>query len=62
MPQDHPSTESTVRRSLTVRIGALVVAVMLAAYIYAYVRVGRQDLLSDNIDWFRTVVSNVLSR
>jgi len=60
MSQIKPSTESTAPRALTVWLGALIVLVMLVAYVIVYVLVSRQEILADNIQWIRTVVARWL--
>ena len=53
--EDQPSLESTARRPLIVWISVLVVGMMFLAYAYVYVRVGRHQILLDNIEWLRAV-------
>ena len=60
MTQGQESTESPAPRPLFALIAVLVVGVMFVAYVYAYIRVNRHELLMDNLEWMRTVVANLL--
>jgi hypothetical protein len=62
MKQDQPSIESPARNSRAVRAGVVIVLVMLVAYAIVFVRVSRLEIFSDNIEWFRAVVTTLARR
>ena len=62
MTQEHPSTGSPAHRPLVVWVAALIVLVMLVAYAIVWMLGDRQDLLSENIEWFRAVVTTLARR
>lgn len=60
MEPTRPSTDSSARRAVVLVVAAAVVVCMAAVYMYEYVRVGRNGLLRENIEWLRTVIEHLI--